>query len=229
MLYGYANAIFVGAIVTMKVAFGSLLVAVMLGLTAALAKTSRYAMLRVCASGYTGLTRSAPDFVWLLFLYYGGQAALNQLVNAFAPGRGIDIDSFAASVTILGLIYGGYLAETFRGAFLAVAPGQLEAGYAFGLTRSTVAMRILFPQMMRFALPGLSNNWLVLVKASAITSMVSLNELVFLSSAAGRATHHVLLFFCVAGAVYLAITTLSLWLLRGLTHRYSMGTREVAL
>ena len=137
--------------------------------------------------------------------------------------------SFTASVAILGIIYGGYLAETFRGAILSVAPGQLEAGYAFGLKRSSVTMRILFPQMMRFALPGLSNNWLVLVKASAITSMVSLNELVFLSSAAGRATHHALLFFCVAGGVYLAITTVSLWLLRGLTHRYSMGAREVAL
>jgi His/Glu/Gln/Arg/opine family amino acid ABC transporter permease subunit len=229
MLYGYADAIVVGAIVTMKVAFGSLLVAIMLGFAAAIAKTSRYAVLRACASSYTGLTRSAPDFVWLLFLYYGGQAALNQLVNALDPGRGIDIDSFTASVAILGIIYGGYLAETFRGAILSVAPGQLEAGYAFGLKRSSVTMRILFPQMMRFALPGLSNNWLVLVKASAITSMVSLNELVFLSSAAGRATHHALLFFCVAGGVYLAITTVSLWLLRGLTHRYSMGAREVAL
>jgi His/Glu/Gln/Arg/opine family amino acid ABC transporter permease subunit len=229
MLYGYAHAIGVGAMTTIGVALASLVVAVCLGFLTALAKCARSRPLNVAASMYTGLARSAPDFVWLLFLYYGGQAALNFVVHWLAPGRSIDIDAYAASVLILGLVYGGYLAETFRGAILSVPAGQLEAGYAFGMRKRTVLFRILYPQMMRFALPGLSNNWLVLVKASAITSMVSLNELVFLSTAAGRATHHLLLFFCIAGAVYLALTTVSLWILRKLNLKYSLGFREVAL
>lgn len=229
MFYGYENAIAAGAWTTIKVAFGSLLVAIVLGLVMASFKSSRSSLLKCLASVYTGLARCAPDFVWLLFLYYGGQAAINHIANGFIPGAHVNIDAFTASIIILGLIYGGYLAETFRGAFLAVGPGQLEAGYAFGLKRSTVMFRILYPQMMRFALPGLSNNWLVLVKASAITSMVSLNELVFISTAAGRATHNVLFFLCISAGVYLLITTVSLWGLSWLTRHFSMGAREVTL
>ncbi|WP_280923138.1 ABC transporter permease [Paraburkholderia sp. LEh10] len=229
MLYGYAHAIGVGAMTTINVALASLLVAVVLGLVAAMCKSASNRVLNTIALLYTSLARSAPDFVWLLFLYYGGQAALNYAVNKISPGRSIEIDSYMASVVILGAVYGGYVAETFRGAILSVPAGQMEAGYAFGLRKRTVVFRILYPQMMRFAIPGLSNNWLALVKASAITSMVSLNELVFLSSAAGRATHHILLFFCVAGAVYLALTTVSLWILRRLNMKFSLGVREVIL
>ncbi|MFT0174436.1 ABC transporter permease [Paraburkholderia mimosarum] len=229
MLYGYAHAIGVGAMTTINVALASLLVAVVLGLVAAMCKSASNRVLNTIASLYTSLARSAPDFVWLLFLYYGGQAALNYAVNKISPGRSIEIDSYMASVIILGAVYGGYVAETFRGAILSVPAGQLEAGYAFGLRKRTVLFRILYPQMMRFAIPGLSNNWLALVKASAITSMVSLNELVFLSTAAGRATHHILLFFCVAGAVYLALTSVSLWILRRLNMKFSLGVREVIL
>ncbi|MBP0595319.1 ABC transporter permease subunit [Paraburkholderia sp. LEh10] len=214
---------------TINVALASLLVAVVLGLVAAMCKSASNRVLNTIALLYTSLARSAPDFVWLLFLYYGGQAALNYAVNKISPGRSIEIDSYMASVVILGAVYGGYVAETFRGAILSVPAGQMEAGYAFGLRKRTVVFRILYPQMMRFAIPGLSNNWLALVKASAITSMVSLNELVFLSSAAGRATHHILLFFCVAGAVYLALTTVSLWILRRLNMKFSLGVREVIL
>ncbi|MGF6546725.1 ABC transporter permease [Paraburkholderia youngii] len=229
MLYGYAHAIGVGAMTTINVALASLLVAVALGLVAAMCKSAPNRVLNTIAALYTSLARSAPDFVWLLFLYYGGQAALNYLVSKISPGHSIDIDSYMASVIILGVVYGGYVAETFRGAILSVPAGQIEAGYAFGLRKRTVLFRILYPQMMRFAIPGLSNNWLALVKASAITSMVSLNELVFLATAAGRATHHILLFFCVAGAVYLALTTVSLWILRRLNTKFSLGVREVIL
>ncbi|RQR69815.1 MULTISPECIES: ABC transporter permease [unclassified Burkholderia] len=229
MLYGYAHAIGVGAMTTINVALASLVVAVVLGFVAAMCKSAPNRVLNAAASLYTSLSRSAPDFVWLLFLYYGGQAALNYAVSKISPGRSIDIDSYTASVIILGVVYGGYVAETFRGAILTVPTGQLEAGYAFGLRKRTVLFRILYPQMMRFAIPGLSNNWLALVKASAITSMVSLNELVFLSTAAGRATHHILMFFCIAGAIYLALTTVSLWVLRRLEMKFSIGVREVML
>lgn len=228
-MWSYAGAIAAGTLVTLKVTFGAFALAAALGLAAALCRVYGGRTAAAISAGYSASTRSAPDFIYLLFLYYGGQAALNLLTGG-AGGEGrIDIDAFSASVIILGAVYGGYLAETFRGALLAIGPGQAEAGLAFGLPPAQVFFRIIFPQMMRFVLPGLNNNWLVVVKASAMTSMVSLNELVFMSTVAGRATHKILPFLLVAGGVYLLISTVSVAIFGVLARRYGLGVREVSL
>lgn len=112
---------------------------------------------------------------------------------------------------------------------MAVSGGQAEAGRAFGLRPWQVFLRIVAPQMLRFALPGLTNNWLVVVKASAMTSMVSVNELLFMTTAAGRATHRVLPFLCVAAGVYLSITTVSVVILHLLARTLNVGISRPAL
>lgn len=227
-LYGYADSIFAGTLVTIKVGLCSLSVALLLGLLVAAGKLSRWRPLARTATVFTTLMRSGPDFVWLLFLYYGGQTALNLLTQRLGVPN-VDIDAFVASVTILGVIYSAYLAETFRGAFLAVDKGQAESAQAFGFGRLQVFFHIVFPQMMRYALPGIGNNWLVMLKATAITSMVSLNELIFLSRAAGKATGHGLELLLVAAAIYLLLSTVSVLALRLLAARYAAGSKEITL
>ncbi|WP_160287256.1 ABC transporter permease [Pseudomonas sp. QL9] len=228
LLYGYAGSILSGALVTIQVGFCSLAVALALGLLVAAGKLSRWRPLAMSATAFTTLMRSGPDFVWLLFLYYGGQTALNLLTSRFGL-QPVDIDAFVASVIILGVIYSAYLAETFRGAFLAVDKGQAESAQAFGFGRLQTFFHIVFPQMMRFALPGIGNNWLVMLKATAITSMVSLNELIFLSRAAGKATGHGLELLLVAALVYLLLSTVSVLVLRLLATRYAAGSKEISL
>src|SRR5262249_18479811 len=149
--------------VTLELALLALAVSFILGLMGAAAKLSNNPLLRVIAAAYTTLIRAVPDLVLMLLLFYGIQIGLNDLTDMLGV-EAIDIDPFFAGVVTLGFIYGAYFTETFRGAFLAVPRGQLEAGHAYGMSSLQVFARILFPQMMRFALPGIGNNWLVAVK-----------------------------------------------------------------
>jgi histidine transport system permease protein len=134
-----------------------------------------------------------------------------------------------AGVAVLGFIYGAYFTETFRGAFLAVPRGQLEAGAAYGMTGWQVFSRVMFPQMMRFALPGIGNNWQVLVKATALVSIIGLVDIVKAAQDAGKSTFNMFFFILVAAAAYLAITTASNVVLMLLERRYSTGVRHADL
>ncbi len=118
-------------------------------------------------------------------LFYGGQIALNQFLKLIAFQGRIEINPFVAGFLTIGFVYGAYFAETFRGAILSVPKGQAEAGLAFGMGRCYVFRRIVFPQMVRFALPSFTNNWLVLVKSTALVSMLGLSDITILANQAG--------------------------------------------
>jgi histidine transport system permease protein len=227
-LYGYGPLILTGTWETLKLAVLSLLVSLVLGLAGASCKLSRNTILRSVAAAYTTLIRGVPDLVLMLLIFFSMQIGLNQITDALGADV-IDIDPFAAGVVTLGFIYGAYFAETFRGAFLSVPRGQLEAATAYGMTRAQSFRRILFPQMMRFALPGVGNNWQVLLKATALVSLIGLSDLVKVSQDAGNATFKMYLFIGVTGLVYLALTTLSNGVLYMLDRRYSVGVRQVQL
>ncbi len=143
----------------------------------------------------------------------------------------MEIDPFVAGVATLGFIYGAYMAETFRGALLAIPRGQVEAGQAFGLSRLQVLWRITLPQMARLALPGFTNNWLVLMKATALVSLLGLQDMTYLAKQAGAAArgelpNAPLVFLAFAALLYLVFTTVSLLLLRALERRTSAGVRR---
>src|SRR5215472_13014802 len=177
LLEGYGQQLWRGTLETIQLALLSLGFAFVIGLIGAAAKLSRSLWLSFPATIYTTLIRGVPDLVLMLLLYYSFQDWLNRLTDALNQQQ-IDIDPFFAGVCVLGFIYGAYFTETFRGGVLAVPKGQLDAANAFGLTPWQVFRRILFPQMMRFALPGISNNWQVILKATALVSIIGLHELV---------------------------------------------------
>lgn len=146
--------------------------------------------------------------VLMLLIFYGLQIALNSLTEAVGLDQ-INIDPMASGIITLGFIYGAYFTETFRGAFLAVPRGQIEAATAFGLSASQTFRRILFPAMICFALPGIGNNWQVILKATALVSLLGLNDVVKATQLAGKGTYQPFYFAIVAGVVYLLFTTLS--------------------
>jgi len=225
-LQGYGASIFAGLLVTVEVALASLGVAVLLGMLGALAKLSRSRAARFVAGVYTTLIRGVPELVLMLLVFFGGQILVNQVAAAVGYEDYIDINPFIAGFLTLGFIYGAYLAETFRGAILAVPNGQLEAGYAFGMSPFQVFRRILFPQMVRHALPGFGNNWLVLTKATALVSVIGLDDMMRKAGLAAGATREPFTFYFAAAIGYLLITTVSIVLLRWAEHRYSVGVRE---
>ncbi len=228
MLYGYSEVILRGALVTLELALSSVLLAVILGLMGAGARLSRRRPLALLSEAYTTLIRGVPDLVLMLLIFYGLQIALNQITTALGIAQ-FDIDPMTAGVITLGFIYGAYFTETFRGAFMAVPKGQIEAATAFGFTGSQVFRRILFPAMMRFALPGIGNNWQVVLKATALVSLLGLEDVVKATQLAGKSTWQPFWFALVAGLIYLLFTTLSNGVLWWLERRYSVGVKKAEL
>lgn len=225
-LHGYGPSILEGTLLTLQISLVSLMVAMMLGICGALAKLSASPLLRGLAQTYTTIIRGIPDLVLMLLIFFGGQVLINRLAPLFGYDQYIDINPFFAGASTIGFIFGAYMTETFRGAILAVGRGQLEAGYAYGMSGPQVVRRILLPQMMRHALPGFGNNWLVLIKTSALVSIIGLDDMVRKAAIAAGATRMPFTFYLVVAINYLLITTVSVYLLRYLEQRYSVGVRR---
>jgi len=228
MLYGFSEVILKGALVTLELAIASVVLAVVIGLAGAGAKLSRNRPLAWLFEGYTTLIRGVPDLVLMLLIFYGLQMLLNVITDALGLEQ-FDIDPMAAGIVTLGFIYGAYFTETFRGAYLAVPKGHIEASTAFGFTSSQTFRRILFPAMMRYALPGIGNNWQVILKATALVSLLGLEDVVKATQLAGKSTWQPLYFALVAGGIYLVFTTVSAGILLWLERRYSVGVKRAEL
>jgi histidine transport system permease protein len=228
MLEGYGPQILSGTITTVELSLFSLLVAFLIGLLGASAKLSKSRILRGVGTVYTTLIRGVPDLVLMLLLFYSLQIWLNDATDYFNLNQ-INLDPFTSGVITLGFIYGAYFTETFRGAFMAVPRGQLEAARSFGMKPILVFRRILFPQMMRYALPGLANNWQVILKATALVSIIGLSDVIEATRNAGNSTSQAFFFYCVAGAVYLVLTTCSNGVLFWLNRKYAVGVRRAVL
>lgn len=226
MLHGYLPTILEGLWLTLRVAALSLAAACVFGLLGAVAKLSGSRLARIAAGVYTTLIRGMPELVLMLLIFYGGQIALNWLAQSQGWGY-IDIEPFTAGVLTLGFIFGAYLTETFRGAILAVPKGQAEAALAFGMPRWMALRRIVLPQMIRHAIPGFSNNWLIMIKASALVSIIGLDDMVHRAGLAAATTRAPFTFYVAIALIYLAITSVSIFLLSRLEARYSLGVRKV--
>ncbi|MEZ5648162.1 MAG: ABC transporter permease [Alphaproteobacteria bacterium] len=220
-LHGYGPHLLSGAWLTVELGLLSLLVAALIGMFSALAKLSSITLLRFAAQFYTTLIRGIPDLVLMLIIFYGGQIALNQASEALGWGY-ININPFIAGVLTLGFIYGAYMTETFRGAIMAVPRGQMEAAFSIGMSQKLAFRRILFPQMMRHALPGFGNNWLVMIKATSLVSIIGLEDVVRIGDMAGKSLHQPFDFFLAVALVFLALTTVSVILLRWAEAHYGL-------
>lgn len=223
-LLGYGPLLLQGIWLTLKLALLSLLLGLVFGLIGACAKLSRVWGWRFSAQLYTTLIRGVPDLLLMLLIFYGLQTGLSRLTNALEWAY-IEIDPFSAGVITLGFVYGAYFTETFRGALLAVPGGQANAAKALGLTPWQGFVYVVFPQMMRFALPGLGNNWMVLLKATALVSIIGLADLVKVAQMAGKGSQQLLGFLLFAALIYLLLSSVSNALLRWLERLYSSESR----
>ena len=149
----------------------------------------------------------------MLLIFFGGQMMVNSAAEAVGYEDYIDVSPFLAGVLTIGFIYGAYMTETFRGAILAVPPGQLEAAQAYGMSRWQVFKEVLLPQTIRYALPGLGNNWLVLLKTTALLSIIGLADVLFMAGKAAGSTRMPFTFYLAAALIYLVLTAVSTSLL----------------
>lgn len=240
-LQGYEASILKGAWVTVEVALVSLVLAVLFGLLGAVAKMSSNRCLRMVATTYTTIIRGIPDLVLMMLIFFGGQVmlnnslySLNETFNAwfstpdnyvqYLPDY-IDVSPYAAGVLTLGFIFGAYMAETFRGAMLAVDRGELEAATAYGMSPWQRFHRVMFPQMVRHALPGFGNNWLVLLKTTALVSIIGLEDMVRTGALAAGSTKMPFTFYMTVAVIFLFFTSISTALLKVLERKYAIAGR----
>ena len=209
-LKGYGFFLLEGVHMTVAVGISALLFACVMGMFGAWGKLSRSNLANRIAGIYTTVVRGVPELILILLVYYG----VPTLIQDFSAGMGkeviIDFNPFRAGVLTLGFIYGAFATEVFRGALLAVPRGQVEAAKAVGMSTVTRFRRIVLPQMWRFALPGLGNVWMVLLKATALVSIIQLDELVRKAQIAAGATHLPFTFYFWASIIFLCLTIVSM-------------------
>ena len=222
-VWEYRNLLLSGTAVTIQLALASLTLSVFLGLIGASAKLAVNPIFRRTANIYTTLVRGVPDLVLMMLLFYGGQQVVNDLGGATGWWDYVEINQFIAGVWSIGFVFGAYMTETFRGAILAIPRGQIEAGISCGMTPLLIFRRITWPQMVRHALPSFTNNWLVLIKATALVSVIGLHDLVWNASTAGRSVREPFSFMFAVLIIYLILTACSDVGLRWLDRRYNVG------
>lgn len=225
-LQGYGWILLQGVRLTLTVGLASMCIAIVLGLLGVWGKLSSSPIANAITQTYTTVIRGVPELVLLLLVYYGVPTLIQDTATTFGWDILININPFVAGVGTLSFIYGAFATEVFRGAYMAVPKGQIEAAYAVGLNRYQMAWLVLLPQMMRFALPGLGNVWLVLIKATALISIIQLPELMRNADIAARATHMPFTFYFAASLIYLCITALSMW---GQRHLETWAARGIAV
>jgi len=225
-LYGYGSLLVDGLFMTIKASIVSFAIAILLGLVGAGAKLSNSRIAKGVAETYTIVIRGIPELVLLLLIYYGGTVGLQKIAAQFGRDEYIDINAFIAGVSVIGFVYGAFATEVFRGAILAVPKGQIEAAKAVGMHRLLMWRRILMPQVMRHAIPGLGNVWLVLLKATALMSVIGLDELTRKGFIAMGATKKPFTFFIVIAFAYLGMTIVSTLTLEALERRANRGVRR---
>ena len=210
---GWLDEIARGVLITVALALCTAPLALALGFASSLAKQSQHLELRVASRLYTTVFRALPELVTLFLIFFGLPLLLQGL------GFGVGVPTFFAGWLALGLTLGAYVAEVFNSAFRAIPKGQYEGANALGLRSSRTMLLVIAPQLLRVALPGLSNLWVILLKDTALVSTIGLNETLRQIGVASRVTKEPFLFFALACAIYLVLVLGSTGVLNRLDNR----------
>ena len=207
--HGWGALLLVGLLVTLLVTFAALLIGAVLGSLTAWAKLSSNPIARIAGDGYTTLFRGVPELLVIFLFYFGGSSVVSSVGHLFGQEGFIGVPTFLAGCSAVGVISGAYQAEVFRGAFGAVNRGEIEAARAVGMSTLLRFRRVIAPQVLRFAIPGLGNVWQLTVKDSALVSVTGLAELMRTAQIAAGSTRDYFTFYIAAGVLYLVVTAFS--------------------
>ena len=205
---GWGATLLAGLWNSVLIALGAYALGLMIGVGGAYGKLYGSPLTRDLLAIYTTVVRAVPELVLILILYFAVTDALNQLVIALG-GAGFEISGVAAGIAVLGVVQGAYATEVLRGAIQAVPNGQVEAARAMGMPGMQIAKRIVLPLMLAFAIPGMSNLWLIVTKDTALLAVVGFSELTQATRQAASTTKAFFTFYAAAGLMYLALSIIS--------------------
>lgn len=218
-LQGFGDQLLAGTWITVQLAFCSVALGLVFGLAGATAKLSNFKPARALATGYTSLIRGIPELLTVLIIYFGATSVLMSIGSLFGYDEYIEVSPFLAGVIALSLTFGAYSTEVLRGAMLAIPTGQREAGLVLGMSRLRIFFRITLPQVWRLALPGLGNLFLVLLKDTALVSVIGLEDIMRKANVAVGFTKEPFLFYMTAALIYLAMTIFTMVVIHVLENR----------
>lgn len=214
-LQGYGPLLMQGTLLTIKLGLASLVFGLIFGLLGALSKLSGIWFLEKIANIYTTVVRGIPELLMVFFIFFGGSVILAALAKQMGYAGRLDISQFWAGVAALSIMFGAYATEVFRMAIEDIPKGQWESAQSIGMRPLQTFTRIILPQMWRVALPGLGNLTLVLLKDTALVSLIGLQDLMYFSQRAAQSTQQPFTFYLAAAFIYLALTAIitlfSMW------------------
>ncbi len=225
---GYGDEFFEGVYTTLFISACAYGVAFCIGMFGAWAKLSHVRALNRAGEVYTTVVRSVPELLLIFLVFYLGTSSLSALLIFLGLAeRGLEINPFGAVISALGLIYGAYLTDVLRGGIQAVPKGQVEAAKAFGMHGPKRFVRIVFPQMIRYAIPGLGNQWLNITKDSALVSVVAqVNDILSVGRSAANSTKHFIFYFGATAIVFMLVSGFSLLFISYIEKRANRGVRR---
>lgn len=213
---------------TIRLSLASVALGLLFGLLGASAKISERFWLRGIGGFYTSVVRGIPETLWVLMAYFGTVSTMNYLGSHFGNPY-LTLSPFIAGTLALALCFGAYATEVFRGALLSIPPGQREAGLALGMSPLRIFWRITLPQLWRVALPGLGNLYLILLKDTALVSLITLDEVMRKAQVAANATKEPFTFYFAAALIYLALTVIIMAALHWFERRANRGYTRTEL
>lgn len=222
---GWGDEILAGAWLTIRLALATLPVGLALGFLVALAKRSESKLARGFAEVFSTIFRGLPELLTLFIIYFGGQFLLQWIVRLFTDTT-IEANGFIAGMIALGVVFAAYASEVFTAAFNGIPAGQWEGSTALGLHRWQTMRLIIMPQLLRLALPGLANLWLVLLKETALVSVIALDDLLRMTTYAVSNTKEPFFFYFVACMVYLLMSIVSSFGITAIERWSERGERQ---
>jgi len=203
---GWGDEMVRAAGMTLAVSLCAFIIALAIGTLCAVGKLSRLRVLRIVLDIYTTMGRGIPELLIIYLIFFGGSSMVMYLARVFGYHGYIEINAFTSGVAAIAIINGAYQTEVFRGAALAVPKGQIEAALSMGMSNGLLFRRVLVPQVLRLALPGLGNCWLSALKETALVSVTGLVEIMRQAQVAAGSSQKPFVFYSVAAVLFLLLT-----------------------
>ena len=220
---GWGDELFFATLMTIAVAITAIFIGFFLAAIFATFKLSKSKILNLVGNFYTTVFRGVPELLVIYLLFFGGSGAVMYVAKIFGYDGYIEVNAFLTGAISIGIISGAYSTEVFRGAIQSINEGQFEASKVLGLRKKIYYYKIIIPQMLRLALPNISNVWQITLKDTSLISVTGLVEIMRQSYVAAGSTRDPLFFYSFAAVLYLLLTFLSLKLFNKLEKNYSRG------
>ena len=220
---GWGDELFIATLMTVAVSITAMFIGFLFALIFTPLKLSKYKILNLIGNFYTTVIRGVPELLVIYLFFFGGSGAVMYVASIFGYFEYIEINAFITGSFAIGIISGAYSTEVFRGAIQSIDKGQFEASKVLGFNKYVNFFKVIMPQMLRLALPNLSNVWQITLKDTSLISVTGLVEIMRQSYIAAGSTRDPLLFYSFAAVLYLLLTFISMKILNRLEKNYSRG------